>query len=355
MPLVAAAAEEISFRDDLFVDIGGLPAIEENVFRRLNEVRAEEGLSALEWDGALATAARQHSDEMTRLYYFSHESPTPGLQSVLDRVYSSGLTDIVVAENLASENSVPVTAEAATIADEFTRLLLASEAHRENMLDPRFTHAGVGCVASEEGTLFCTQIFSRRSLRFKTLRLREETREILNVALTLKTNDVVGVWVDETDTSIFEPNDGKVAVELWFPTDGGDRKVVFARRGPEEYGAMKGFFMGKFDPKDPFSFSAGITEVEVLAETASTESETLYVLEAEGELLAEAKSFKLADGDTRIGVKVKGKKFKVEYPIVTGTGVHEIYFVVDSIANHGLKIDAEAPLAEAFRQITEAE
>jgi hypothetical protein len=355
MPLLAAGAEEISFRDDLFGDISGLPAIEENVFGRLNEVRAEEGLSALEWDGALAAAARQHSDEMTRLYYFSHESPTPGLQHVLDRVYSSGLTDIVVAENLASENSVPVTADAASIADEFTRLFLASEAHRENMLDPRYTHAGVGCVASEEGTLFCTQVFSRRSLRLKSLRLREETREVLNVALTLKTDDVVGVWVDETDTLIFEPNDGKVSVKLWFRTDEGARKVVFARRGAEEYGAMKGFFMGKFDPRDPFSFGAGITEVEVLAETASTEAETLYVLEAEGELLAKAESFKLADGDTRLGVKTRGKKFKITYPILTGTGVHEIYFVVDSIANHGLKVDTEAPLAEAFRQVTEAE
>jgi hypothetical protein len=287
---------------------------------------------------------------MERLYYFAHESPTPGLEDVLDRVYRAGLTDVSVAENLASENSIPPTAEPEVVGREVTVLLLASEHHRANILDPRFTHTGIGCVASDEGTLLCTQLFSKRTIEFKSLKLKAETDDTLRILLTLRTDDVVGVWLDEVHTYVFEPEGGVVAADLFFRANDGPRRVVFARRGVEEYGVMRGFFMGQVDPGKPINISAGITDIEVISEERKTEQYTYYVLEVEGEILTDAESVKLADGNVRYAAALKNKKFKAEYSIPAGTGLHEIFFLVGDETTHALKVDTARRLAEAFRR-----
>ena len=350
--LVPAAAlggpAAVTFGESLFDDIAGLPDIEQAMFEEVNRVREDMGLARLEWDAGLASAARQHSDEMERLYYFAHESPTAGLGDVLDRVYLAGLTDISVAENLASENSIPPSADPAVVGREVTALLMASEHHRANILDRRFTHSGIGCAVSEEGTLLCTQLFSKRTIKFKSLKLKEETDDTLKVSLTLKTDDVVGVWLDEINTYVFEPEDGVVVVDLLFRASEGARKVVLARRGADEYGAMEGFFIGKINPKKPINISAGITEVEVISEEQAVREDSYYVLEAEGEILTDADSVKLADGNVRYAANLKRKKFKTEYDIPAGTGRHEIYFLVGDETTHAVKVDADRPLTEAF-------
>jgi len=346
----AAPGEETaaSFGESLFDDVKGLGDIEQAMFKEVNRVREDMGLAALEWDARLASAARQHSDEMERLFYFAHESPTAAFADLLDRVYLAGLTDMSVAENLASENSVPPSADPEVVGREVTALLMASEHHRANILDRRFTHSGIGCAASDEGTLLCTQLFSKRMIEFKSLKIREETVDTFKVSLALKTNDVVGVWLDEINTYVFEPEDGIVAVDLSFRVSDGARKVVLARRGVDEYGAMKGFFMGKVDPKKPINISAGITEVEVISEEQATAEYSYYVLEAEGQVLADADSVKLADGNVRCAANLKGKKFKAAYPMPAGTGLHEIYFLVGEETAHAIKVDTDRPITEAF-------
>jgi uncharacterized protein YkwD len=137
-----------SFGESLFIDIKGLDGIERAMFNEVNRVREERGLEPLIWDAQLTSAARQHSDEMERLFYFAHESPTAAFADLSDRVYLAGLTDISVAENLASENNIPLSADPEVVGREVTKLLMASEHHRANILDRRFTHSGVGCVAS---------------------------------------------------------------------------------------------------------------------------------------------------------------------------------------------------------------
>jgi hypothetical protein len=356
---VAAATpggcDDADFRRDSFAAIEGLPEIERAMFVEVNRVREEQGLSPLQFDDALTAAARQHSDEMKRLYYFAHESPTPGLKDVSDRVYSAGLTDISVAENLASENSVPPSADAEAVGRKLTELLLASPYHRENILDRRFTHSGIGCVVSEEGTLFCTQVFSKRAINFKYIKLKKEVKDTLKVTLVIRSDDVIGVWLDEVNTYIFEPEEGLVVLNLSFREVDGPRKVVFARRRVGEYGTMKGFFMGSFDPEKPINFSAGITDVDVISEVQSRGETAFYVLEAEGKLLTSAGRLKIADGNAQHVVKLKSKKFKVKYPILAGSGLHEIYFVTGDETAHGLKIDADRPVTEAFCQIAPGE
>jgi hypothetical protein len=185
-------------------------------------------------------------------------------------------------------------------------------------------------------------------IEFKSLKIKEERTKTLEISLALKTDDVVGVWLDEINTYIFEPQDGVVNVDLLLREDGGDRKVVLARRGLDEYGAMKGFFMGKVDPRKPINISAGITDVEVISEEQTTAEYRYYILEAEGKVLADADSVKLADGNVRYAADLKGKKFKAEYAMPAGTGLHEIYFLVGEETAHAIKVDTDRPVAEAF-------
>ncbi len=360
VPVVAAGASmtgdgDARLRKDIFAGVNSLAEVERAMFGEVNRVREEQGLTPLKLDDGLTAAARQHSDEMNRLYYFAHESPTPGLKDVLDRVYNAGLTDISVAENLASENSVPASADAEAIGRKLTELLLASRDHRENILDRRFTHSGIGCTASEEGTLFCTQVFSKRAIDFKSIQLKKEVENTLKVTLAIRSDDLIGVWLDEVNTYIFEPADGLVVVNLFFREGDGPRKVVFARRPVDKYGTMKGFFMGNFDPKKPFNFTAGITDVDVVSEEQSREESTFYVLEGEGELLIPVERLKVADGDAQYVIKLKSKKFKVRYPILAGSGLHEIYFVTDDETAQGLKVNADRLVTEAFCQIAPGE
>jgi uncharacterized protein YkwD len=350
-----AFAETADFRTDLFAEISGLPAVERAMFDEVNRVREESGLGTLVWDELLMTAARQHSDEMTRLYYFSHDSPTPGLKDVVDRVYSAGLSDISVAENLASENNVPPSEDPGEIGRELTELLLASEYHRDNIMDRRFTHTGIGCAVSEEGTLFCTQVFSKRTIKLKSARLEDDEAAARRVELTLATDDVVGVWLDETDTYIFEPEAGRVVVRLVFRKDDGERRVVLARRGVDEYGAMEGFFLGTFDPDDPINFGAGITEVDVLDEKHITNKSEFYVLEVEGEVLNGSGRLIFADGNGRFEVKLNGGGFKAKYPILAGSGIHEVYFVTGDETSHSLRVNSDLPIEEAFGQVPSPE
>ena len=52
------------------------PVAERQLFDLVNEERAQRGLAALVWDVRLVPVARAHSEEMFRLKYFSHQSPT---------------------------------------------------------------------------------------------------------------------------------------------------------------------------------------------------------------------------------------------------------------------------------------
>ena len=76
------------------------PAEREQV-RHTNEYRLLMGRPALAIDGRLVASARGHSQEMRRLDYFAHESPTDGRRSVQERVALAGLGRVPVGENIA--------------------------------------------------------------------------------------------------------------------------------------------------------------------------------------------------------------------------------------------------------------
>jgi uncharacterized protein YkwD len=118
----------------------------------LNEGRRAAGVAELVSDGALTTVALAHARDMVAAHFFGHQSPTTG--RVDDRVRRAGISVIKVGENVSQGDSV----EAAYAA------LMASPSHRANMLEPAFTHVGIGVVlrSTEPPPLLATLVFARR-------------------------------------------------------------------------------------------------------------------------------------------------------------------------------------------------
>ena len=146
---------------------------------RINDERRLLDLPQLIKDPLLAAVARAHSDEMRRLGYFEHESPTPELRTISDRYHLAyGQKPRYIAENIAySTHSVRVSSDdllemalhhwlnkpprpTAKDVEQSHDGLMHSPGHRANILDPEPTHVGVGIIY-ENGTLWITQMFSR--------------------------------------------------------------------------------------------------------------------------------------------------------------------------------------------------
>jgi uncharacterized protein YkwD/uncharacterized membrane protein required for colicin V production len=124
------------------------PTAEARMLELLNRERAAQGLVPLVVDEKLRRAAREHSEEMVRLRYFAHESPTQG--SPFDRMSRAGARFGAAGENLAFAPTV----EAAH------RGLMNSPEHRKNILTPEFRRVGVGAVAAGSWGRMFTQNFA---------------------------------------------------------------------------------------------------------------------------------------------------------------------------------------------------
>src|SRR5262245_48478055 len=124
------------------------PASESRMLELLNRERVSQGLVALVVDEKLRQAARDHSEEMVRLRYFAHESPTQG--SPFDRMLRAGARFGAAGENLAFAPTV----EAAH------RGLMNSPDHRKNILTPQFRRVGIGVVTAGSWGRMFTQNFA---------------------------------------------------------------------------------------------------------------------------------------------------------------------------------------------------
>lgn len=116
----------------------------------INEARAEAELPPLERDAALDAVARAHTLEMVDAQELTHVSATSGTPQ--QRVSAAGVEATSVAENVAMHHDVSA-AQAA---------LLASEAHRANMLSDDLTHVGLGAVRAGD-FVYVTQLFAERA------------------------------------------------------------------------------------------------------------------------------------------------------------------------------------------------
>lgn len=147
----------------LYPEVDGVNIIETAIFKLTNIEREKQGLKSLKLDKRLRIAARQHSDEMIRKRYMSHGSSNILNKTSAQRIYNSGLPILRVGENVAENtgNLVPYLFKKApdSLANIIVRAWMQSPLHRKNILEPDFTHMGIGSVIRGE-TLKVTQNFA---------------------------------------------------------------------------------------------------------------------------------------------------------------------------------------------------
>jgi uncharacterized protein YkwD len=115
----------------------------------LNQARRTAGVAPVVPDPQLRELAIGHSSDMASNDFFGHVSPTTG--SPEDRWRRSGVALAAFGENVGTAPTPELIHEG----------LMESPGHRGAMLDPRFTHVGIG-VEENSGGLVVTMVLGRR-------------------------------------------------------------------------------------------------------------------------------------------------------------------------------------------------
>ncbi|MBU8567264.1 hypothetical protein KM914_12595 [Virgibacillus pantothenticus] len=116
-------------------DKSELSQFEQEVVDLTNQERAKQGLPALKVDKELSKVAREKSRDMATNGYFAHNSPTYG--SPFDMMKKYGISYSAAGENIAKGQRSP---------QEVVNAWMNSQGHRENIMNAKFTHIGVGYV-----------------------------------------------------------------------------------------------------------------------------------------------------------------------------------------------------------------
>lgn len=126
----------------------GLTAEEQQMIDMVNRERAKAGLAALKVDMRLVESARIKSQDMIDNKYFAHTSPTLGQFYEIIRK-KTGSAYGYLGENLAGAPSVTTAHNS----------LMNSSGHRQNILNPNYTHIGVGIKKGGPYGMMFTQHF----------------------------------------------------------------------------------------------------------------------------------------------------------------------------------------------------
>jgi len=135
--------------------------LERRIFQLTNEARRRNHLPPLDLDNRLELKAREKSDDMLRNNYFSHTSPEG--KTLKDRMQeekpASFRTISKIGENIYMgarlDYSTDIKTQARLIVDGW----MTSPGHRRNILDPTYTHLGVG-VSARDKMCYATQVFA---------------------------------------------------------------------------------------------------------------------------------------------------------------------------------------------------
>jgi uncharacterized protein YkwD len=125
-----------------------LSAEEQIIFDLANRERAAHRLPALQWNAALASAARAHAQKMAQAGTLSHQFE--GEMDMGTRFRVAGVQFRTAAENVAL---------GPTAADIHAQWM-KSPGHRDNILDPALDSLGVAVVV-RNGQLFTVQDFTQ--------------------------------------------------------------------------------------------------------------------------------------------------------------------------------------------------
>jgi uncharacterized protein YkwD len=107
----------------------------------------------LQWDARLAAVARTHSQEMASKGFFGHQGADGSLPD--ERISRVGVHWRASGENIAKYPDITA-AEAA-----FMNEPKFQPNHRANILNPDYTHVGIGVVKGPDGMFYITQEFAQ--------------------------------------------------------------------------------------------------------------------------------------------------------------------------------------------------
>jgi uncharacterized protein YkwD len=142
-------------------------AEETELFGYINSERAREKLPPLIWDDDLYKVARSHSEDMASTGEVSHTGSDK--TQPVDRIRAGGLYASKNAENIARDINV-ISAHTS---------LMESYYHRQNILDPEFTHSAVAIIHSHQ-YLYVTENFIHEIPDVSLRHARSELLDSLN-------------------------------------------------------------------------------------------------------------------------------------------------------------------------------
>jgi uncharacterized protein YkwD len=118
--------------------IADLAAVRAAILEAVNAARRDARLRPLTLDPRLNAAAQQHAEDMRDRHFYGHQ--TPEGRQPRQRVQAAGYPVQSVGENIA---------EGQFTVDEVMNGWLQSPDHRKNILEPRFSHLGVGLAIGD--------------------------------------------------------------------------------------------------------------------------------------------------------------------------------------------------------------
>jgi len=127
-------------------------SLERRAFDLANAQRRARGQQPLAWDAELSSLARQHSENMARSDFFSHNNPRG--MSMVDRARSQGIRGwSALGENIAYNQGYED--PAGFVVERW----MVSSKHRDNLLNARWTRSAIGVAVADDGRVFFTQVF----------------------------------------------------------------------------------------------------------------------------------------------------------------------------------------------------
>ncbi len=127
---------------------GDYAAFQKRVVELVNAERAKNGLKPLKMNAQVNKTATLKSQDMAKLGYFDHNSPTYG--SPFDMMKKYGISYRTAGENIAMGQTTP---------EQVMKGWMNSPGHRANILKSSFTEIGVGVAKNSSGRLYWTQQF----------------------------------------------------------------------------------------------------------------------------------------------------------------------------------------------------
>lgn len=127
---------------------GDYATFQKRVVELVNAERAKNGLKPLTMNAQVNKTATLKSQDMAKLGYFDHNSPTYG--SPFDMMKKYGISYRTAGENIAMGQTTP---------EQVMKGWMNSPGHRANILKASFTQIGVGVAKNSSGRLYWTQQF----------------------------------------------------------------------------------------------------------------------------------------------------------------------------------------------------